>query len=133
MAKKGRPQKFFWNQEQARRITQMAMIGCSDDHISAIEDMSDWTLKKIYAKELSNGRAKGVGAIAQTLYQMALSGKIPAATFFYLKCKARWKEVHQIEHTGENGEPIKAQVTIKQFTKEQIKQAAKAIAEEDSE
>ena len=93
----GRPTKHIWNQEKAKRIEKLAIIGCNDNHIAAIEDIPETSLKRHYAKELSDGRAKGVGAIAGTLYQMALSGKNPAATFFYLKCRARWQEVQHIK------------------------------------
>lgn len=103
----GRPKTYNWKEDQAKRVERLAMIGCNDNHVAAIEEMSEATLQRIYAKELAEGRAKGVGAISQTLYQMALTGKNPAATFFYLKCKARWKEVHQVEHTGEDGKGFK--------------------------
>ena len=92
-----RPTKYLRNDEQAKRVEKMAVIGCNDNHIAAIEGMSEAQLQKMYSRELKDGRAKGVGAIAQTLYQMALSGKNPAATFFYLKCRARWQEVQHIK------------------------------------
>lgn len=104
-----RPKEYVWKEDQAFRVEKLSTIGCNDNHIAAIEKMSEATLKRLYDKELSEGRAKGIGAISQTLYQMALSGKNPAATMFFLKCRAKWKEVHQLEHSAdqENGFIIK--------------------------
>lgn len=98
--------KFNYSKQQADRIERLAMIGCTDEHISLVEKMSEATLKKLYAEELKYGRGKGIADIANTAHQMALSGKVPAMTMFWLKAKGRWKEVHQIEHTGVDGKPI---------------------------
>jgi hypothetical protein len=40
------------------------------------------------------------GQVTNTLYRMATSGRHPAATFFWLKCQAGWREVVTIDHTG---------------------------------
>lgn len=98
--------KFKYNEEQADRVERLAMIGCNDDHIAIIEKMSDRTLKTLYKKELQIGRAKGIGAVSKTLFAMAQSGKNPGATFFFLKCRAQWREVQRIEHTGADGKAI---------------------------
>ena len=37
---------------------------------------------------------------------MATSGTVPAATFFWLKSRAGWREVTRQEHTGSDGGPI---------------------------
>lgn len=113
-----RPIKYVRNEEQAKRIERLAIIGCNDNHIAAIEEMSEAQLQKMYAKELANGRAKGIGAVSQTLYQMALSGKNPAATFFYLKCRAKWREVHHVEHSGVDGEQLGFKIIVCDYTKQ---------------
>lgn len=119
-----RPVKHIWNEAQSQRIEKLAMIGVNDEHIAPIEKMSQDTLRRLYRKELTDGRAKGIGAVSQTLYQMALSGKNPAATFFFMKCRAHWREVHSIEHSGPEGKqiPIKTEHTI--LSTDQIKRIA---------
>jgi hypothetical protein len=37
---------------------------------------------------------------------MATSGTYPAATMFWLKCRAGWKETTVLQHSGPNGGPI---------------------------
>jgi hypothetical protein len=37
---------------------------------------------------------------------MAISGQHPAATFFWLKTRAGWRETDRLEHTGPNGQPV---------------------------
>jgi hypothetical protein len=45
---------------------------------------------------------------------MAVAGDPPAATFFWLKCRARWQETHKLEHQmlGEDGKPTRPGITI---------------------
>lgn len=119
--------KYRWNEEQAQRVRKMAMIGCNDNHIASIEEMSESQLQKMYNKELADGRAKGIAAIAQTAYQLALSGKNPAMTMFFLKCRGRWKEVHQLEHSGPDGAPIETKRAELRLTDEQQVKIAEAV------
>ena len=52
------------------------------------------------------GSVKANSSVAQSLYKMATSGKCPASTMFWLKCRAGWRETSVIEHTGRNGGPL---------------------------
>jgi hypothetical protein len=38
--------------------------------------------------------------VAQSLFQMATSGKNVVAAIFWLKCRGGWREKSQVEHTG---------------------------------
>jgi len=42
---------------------------------------------------------------------MAMAGDPPAATFFWLKCRAGWKEKQEIAHSGPDGNALKIEVT----------------------
>ena len=64
------------------------------------------TLRKHFRRELDIGATKANSAVAQTLYKMATSGTSPAATMFWLKCRAGWKEINVLQHSGPNGGPI---------------------------
>ncbi len=57
-------------------------------------------------------------AVANKAYQMAIAGDPPAARFFWLKCRAGWKEKHGIEHSGPDGESLRIKVTGIQPTAE---------------
>ena len=54
-----------------------------DRRISECEELS---------KNLNKGRSKGIESVSSVAYQMAISGKYPAMTMFWLKCQAHWKE-----------------------------------------
>jgi hypothetical protein len=52
---------------------------------------------EVFAEALRRGRAKGISAVANKLWEMALSGNVVAAIFF-LKCQAGWRELQEIDH-----------------------------------
>lgn len=64
------------------------------------------TMYRYFREELDTALTRANGAVAARAYQMALAGNPPAATFFWLKCKAGWREVERIEHTGVDGSPL---------------------------
>ena len=49
---------------------------------------------------IERGRDAAIANVSQTAYQMAVSGEHPAMTMFWLKTRARWKEVHHVEVEG---------------------------------
>ena len=79
-------------------IETMAGLGLTVDKIGAVLGMSKATIERRLKstpeahEALSKGRAKAENAVASTAYEMAISGKCPAMTIFFLKCRARWKE-----------------------------------------
>ncbi len=46
------------------------------------------------------GRARVIDAVSLTAYQLAVSGKHPGMTQFYLKCRAGWAEKTDINVSG---------------------------------
>ena len=86
--------------EHRKAVEIMAAYGMPEDQIaSAIgpRGISPKTLRKYFRRELLVGVTKANAKVAETAYQMAVSGKYPALTIFWLKCRARWRE---IEHAG---------------------------------
>ena len=57
------------------------------------------------AERYKRGKARAIGAIAQSLIQKARGGDT-ASMIFYLKTQAGWRETAAIEHSGEGGGPI---------------------------
>ena len=64
------------------------------------------TLQAHFPDELAEGRIEAGARVAQTAYQMAVSGDYPTMTIFFLKCRLGWKETTVHEMCGPNGEPI---------------------------
>jgi hypothetical protein len=95
--------------EQKKTVEAMSAYGISEDEVArAMGDhgIDPKTLRKHFRHELDIGATKANSAVAQTAYQMATSGKCPAATMFWLKCRAGWKETNVLQHSGPNGGPI---------------------------
>lgn len=61
---------------------------------------------------LSNSE-KGTAKVHEALYKLAISGKCPSATIFWVKCRSRWKEPAQsLELSGADGGPIEAMLAF---------------------
>jgi hypothetical protein len=101
--------RFEATAEQRRTVEAMAAYGISEEEVArTIGDhgIDPKTLRKHFRHQLDIGATKANSAVAQTAYQMATSGKCPAATIFWLKCRAGWKETNVLQHSGPNGGPI---------------------------
>ncbi len=57
------------------------------------------------AERYKRGKARAIGAIAQSLIQKARGGDT-ASMIFYLKTQAGWRETDRLEHTGPDGGPV---------------------------
>lgn len=106
-----RPKPKFTD-EQMRQAETMAGLGMSVEKIAAVLNIPKRTFERMIADdaEISGGlekaRATAEGQITKTAYELARSGKVPAMTMFWLKCRARWREVHVTEISGPEGKPI---------------------------
>ena len=83
--------------EQVEMCRKYAAVGLNNDQMAALCDVSPATFDLIIkrqpevGKAISKGRASGIGGVANTLYQQAMSGNLTAA-IFYLKTRAKWAE-----------------------------------------
>lgn len=89
--------------DERKTVEALAAFGMPRDRIAAMIGISEPTLRKHFRDELDNGLDKANAAVAKTLFSMATSGECPAATFFWLKTRAKWREVHTLEHTNPDG------------------------------
>ena len=71
---------------------------------------------------LLKGRALASSQVLKTAFSMATSGKCPAMTIFWLKCREGFKDTSYIEHTGKGGGPIE---TSKETEEEKAKRKAR--------
>ena len=83
------------SEKELDEIETMAGLGLRFEDIAAVKGMSDDTLKKYATDRLQRGRAKAKTQVMQTAYKMAVSGKQPAMTMFWLKTRACWRENQQ--------------------------------------
>ncbi len=126
MPKRGAPRLPEFTAEEIVKIETMAGYGLTNTQIAEIHGISLATLKNRFESQpellasIKKGRAKALLNVAQSAYQQAMSGKVPAMTMFYLKCRGKWREKDRVEVTGKGGEPIqtnnKISVTVKRLT-----------------
>jgi transposase len=101
-----------WNQETSKRVETLSGVGLDAKQIANVEGMSRATIFRLYAKELSDGRDKAIANVSKKAYELAMSGKNPAMLMFWLKCRAQWREVQRIEHSGPDGKAIETKADM---------------------
>jgi predicted transcriptional regulator len=98
-----------------KQVEGLASRGLTEQQIADSLGVSSDTIgrrKKKYAdfaEAIKRGHAKGVGKIANALFEQAMSGQV-AAAIFYMKNRANWTDKQQ--HTGPGGGPIKVESTL---------------------
>jgi DNA-binding XRE family transcriptional regulator len=113
----GRP-PFEPAEKDQRTVQAMAACGMPQEDIARVLGISKPTLQKHFRETLNTAAISANAKVAATLFQMATSGTNPAATFFWAKCRMRWKESVAVEHTGANGEPIAVQLSLASVLKD---------------
>lgn len=84
--------------ENRKMVTLMSACGMTHEQIAIrIGIRSPKTLRKHFRHELDCGSIDANTRAAQTLFKMATSGNYPAATIFWLKSRAGWKDRPQFE------------------------------------
>jgi malonyl CoA-acyl carrier protein transacylase len=111
-----RPPREPLSPEELKQIASLAGIGLNTEQIASVMGMSRETLKRRIketdTEPIKNGRALALSNVGKTLYQMAVSGKNPAATFFYLKTRGGWREKDRVEVTGRDGGPVEGKISV---------------------
>ena len=96
--------------DQTRRFVQTcSMGGIPQDEICAAIGINKNTLHKHYREEIDQSLPKATAKVVQTAFQLATSGKCPAMTMFWLKCRANWSQKAEIDITS-GGEKLKGPV-----------------------
>ncbi len=98
-------------EEQRRVVKAMAGYGVPHDDIARVVRCSPPTLRKRFRQELDTATIEANARVAQTLYQQATTPGNIAATIFWLKARAGWREKHAVEMSGPDGAPL-SQPTI---------------------
>jgi len=78
------------------KVEEMVCIGLDQHTIAKIMGISNATLNKYYAHNLSVGKEKRTARVAGVAYEMAVSGESPSMTTFWLKTQAVWSPKHHV-------------------------------------
>ena len=102
------PKPYTPTDEQRRVVRAMAGYGVPQDDIARVVRCTSRTLRKWYRQELDVAVIEANARVAQCLYQQATTPGNIAASIFWLKARAGWREKQQVEVTGYNGTPLPA-------------------------
>jgi hypothetical protein len=93
---------------QRRQVEALAGYGVPEAEISGMIGIDAKTLRKHYRHELDFGHTKANAKVAENLYRKATGEgrESVTAAIFWLKARARWKEISVNEHSGIDGRPI---------------------------
>ena len=100
--------------EQRRTVHAMAGFGVPHDDIALVVRCSPPTLRKRFRHELDVATIEANARVAQTLYQQATQPGNIAASIFWLKARAGWREKQAVEVSGPNGAVVPT-IIIRQF------------------
>ena len=93
---------------ERRQVEALAGYGVPETEIAGLLAIDPKTLRKHYRQELDQGHTKANVKVAENLFRKATGEGREAVTaaIFWLKARARWKEVSAHEHGGLPGQPI---------------------------
>jgi hypothetical protein len=77
---------------QARQVAVMSALGLDPKDIALVLDVEEKMLALYYRKELRVSHNLANAMVARVALQMALSGRYPDMTKFWLKARGGWKE-----------------------------------------
>ena len=92
--------------EQRRMVHAMAGYGVPQDDIALVLRCTSRTLRKWFREELDVAVIEANARVAQTLYQQATKPGNIAATIFWLKARAGWREKQVVEVSGAGALPV---------------------------
>lgn len=92
--------------ERARVLEAMVIAGMTQDVMAKALGTKAETLRLKARDVLDKAMAIANAKVVESLYQQAVSGRVPAATIFWCKARLGWRETDRTEHTGKEGGPV---------------------------
>ena len=91
------------------RLESLAGLGLSDAEIAEVMEIDAAELAATWRSALAQGRIKANARVAENLYRKATGEGREAVTaaIFWLKTRARWKEVHRDD---DGNQPVIVQI-----------------------
>jgi hypothetical protein len=97
--------KYQPSEDHRRQVLTMSGFGIQQEEIARLIDCDAKTLRKYYRRELDTGATEANLRVAQSLYNMAVREKVPAAAIWWTKARMGWKEAQDL-NVGGNGQPV---------------------------
>ena len=84
--------------EQRSRVKALAGLGLRQEEICTLVGLrSPKTLRRHYQRELAAGVVEATTKVRQTAFQLAMSGRDPQSTIFWLRTRIRWSRQMDLE------------------------------------
>ena len=118
--------------EQRKWVEAMSGYGVPETEIAGTlgeNGIDPKTLRKHFRQELDRGGTKANANVAQALYRSATSGEYPAASMFWLKCRAGWRETNILRHTWPQGEAVEITHKMEKDLGKRIMEQLAVVAE----
>jgi len=123
------------DEKSRAQVEEMVGMGLTQEQISRVMLISEDTLRKYYDYELATGEAVKNNEVAKNLFSIATGqgqGAVTAA-IFWLKTRARWKEVKDINiGQGADQRPLTIEgrvVDMKQLSDDQLRYITDTITD----
>jgi hypothetical protein len=84
----------------------LAGLGIPQDQIATLLRLAPKTLRLHYRHELDDGVTKANAAVVQSLYNMAVRDKVPAAAIWWTKARMGWKSATDLNMGGQQDNPV---------------------------
>ena len=84
----------------------MTALGLDAKEVSLVLNIDPKVLKQFYFRELNISHKISNIMVARKALEMAMCGRFPDMTKFWLKSQAKWKETSAVEVSGPNGGPV---------------------------
>jgi hypothetical protein len=107
-------QKRLIDEKELQQVEKLAGLGLNMKQIAHIIGVCKKTLERRMqdqpevAVAVEKGRALAIAKVSKTAYELALSGKHPVMTIFFLKCRAGWSETDAEDTEQEKYKPPKS-------------------------
>jgi hypothetical protein len=100
--KKGEPscRKLEPTPQQRRQVLTMTGFGIRQSEIAAVLSIDEKTLRRHFRRELDTGATEANMRVAQSLYDMAVRDRIPAAAIWWTKARMGWKSDQDLTING---------------------------------
>src|SRR4051794_6370916 len=89
------PALFDSKEEERSLVRAMSGLGVPQENIATHLEIDAKTLRKHFRRELDRGMVEANVKVAQSLFQMATTGKNVAAAIFWMKARCGWREKHE--------------------------------------
>lgn len=110
---------------QARQVAVMSALGLESKDIALVLDIEERLLKVYYKKELRVSHNLANAMVGKVALEMAMSGRYPDMTKFWLKTRGGWKEA--VASMGDDGKPAGDAQSAKERLKGMVQVSVRVV------